>query len=162
MQNEVRAKLARRSVRKANKSNLDKEVGVRIRTLRREMDISVDRLSEILDITPSHVRLIEYGQRGVTLSLCQKLCDTFNLTSDYLIYGDARKVEIPVTGDFNTISDIAANSLNQEERDFFAEVMKEYTHSRSSATDAKLLKDALHAQLKSFFELKASITNVGK
>ncbi|MCL2215820.1 MAG: helix-turn-helix transcriptional regulator [Defluviitaleaceae bacterium] len=151
------SKVDRRTVRKTNKSNLDKDVGARVRRLRKTLGFSVDRLAEILDITPSHVRLIEYGQRGVTLALCQKLCDTFNLTADYVIYGDARADENAVKGDYSGIAELAAASLTEDERACFAAIMKEYTLSRRTPHDAELLKEAMRAQLRSFFALKVAI-----
>ena len=157
--NDSTRKAARKTVRKTAKSNLDKDVGVRIRSLRKTLGLSVDRLAEILDITSSHVRLIEYGQRGVTLSLCQKLCDTFNLTADYVIYGEASQKAgtKAVKKDHTELSKLAADSLDESERKCFAELIREYTFTRNSPVDAELLTDAMRNQLKTYFKLKTAI-----
>jgi len=158
MQNDSTKRVARRTVRKAAKSNLDKDVGVRVRNLRKTLGLSVDRLAEILDITPSHVRLIEYGQRGVTLSLCQKMCDTFNLTADFVIYGEARQEKKnAVKSDHSEIAKLAANSLNEKERKCFVDLIREYTFTRNSPVDADLLTEAMRGQLKNYFTLKTAI-----
>jgi len=152
-----KSKVARRSERRTAKSTLDKDVGARVRKLRKTLGYTVDRFAATLDITPSHVRLIEYGQRGVTLALCQKLCDTFNLTADYVIYGESRDNENTIKTDSNTLTELAAEALSEEESDFFAKVIKEYTISRSTPKDAELLQDAMRAQIRSYFALKVDM-----
>jgi len=153
------SKVAKRYARKEAKSTLDKDVGFRVRRLRKTMGLSVDRLSEALGITPSHVRLIEYGQRGVTLTLCQKLCEIFNLTADYIIYGDDYEENAANEKDSEELISLATKTLSKEEVQYFAEIIKEYSISRRTPGDAKLLQEALRMQLRNFFALKASVKN---
>jgi len=63
------------------------DIGVRIRKLRISYGITVERLSEMLDISQSYLGLIERGQRCLALLKLIKVCEVFHVTLDYLIFG---------------------------------------------------------------------------
>jgi transcriptional regulator with XRE-family HTH domain len=69
------------------KSIIRKEMGIRVRALRRAQGLSIDELSAKLDLTPSHLGLIERGERGVTVERLLNVCQFFNCTADFLITG---------------------------------------------------------------------------
>ena len=58
---------------KTSKNYLDRIVGENIRQERHQRDLSREELAEILDLTASHMGLIERGERGATNVTLMKL-----------------------------------------------------------------------------------------
>lgn len=71
----------------SNKILLRKEMGKRVRQLRRAFGITIDELSEQIHITPSYLGLIERGARGITVERLIDFSQFFNCTADYLLLG---------------------------------------------------------------------------
>ena len=69
-----------------NKLN-NREIGKRIKELRLSRGISQDALAEMLDISVSHMGILERGGRGLTLPNCVLLCNIFNVSADYIATG---------------------------------------------------------------------------
>ena len=65
----------------------DKEIGQRIKELRKNYNLTRDNLAELLDISPGHVRLIEVGERGTTTARYIALSSMFHVSLDYLLAG---------------------------------------------------------------------------
>jgi len=66
------------------KSRLRIIIGENIRNERIARDISIDELSEMLDLTPGFVGLIERGQRGTTSNTLYRLSEVFDIPIDAL------------------------------------------------------------------------------
>ncbi|ABR46978.1 transcriptional regulator, XRE family [Alkaliphilus metalliredigens QYMF] len=62
-----------------------KLIGNKIRKERILLDLTLEELAEILDLSPSYMGLIERGQRGVSIETLYKLSTTLNVTTDYLL-----------------------------------------------------------------------------
>ena len=69
---------------KHDKQRIDKIVGNNIRRQREFRRMSRDELAEVLDLTVSHLGLIERGERGATSVTLEKLVKIFNVTIDSL------------------------------------------------------------------------------
>jgi len=67
-----------------DKRRLDRTVGLNIRRERELRKISRDELAEILDLTVSHLGLIERGERGATSVTLEKLVKVFGVSIDSL------------------------------------------------------------------------------
>lgn len=63
------------------------EIGKRIKNRRKEMQLTQEKLSEIIDVSPSYVSEIERGTSISSLSTITKIAQTLNVSLDYLIYG---------------------------------------------------------------------------
>lgn len=63
------------------------EIGKRIKTKRIEMQLTQEKLSEIIDVSPSYVSEIERGTSISSLATITKIAQTLNVSLDYLIYG---------------------------------------------------------------------------
>ena len=66
-------------MRRHKKTQLDKIIGENIVAAREAHDLTRDELSEMMELTSSHVGLIERGERGataVTLASLSKILDT--------------------------------------------------------------------------------------
>lgn len=62
-------------------------MGERIRSLRENIGMSRDTFSEIMNVSAVFLRSIECGQRGMSIETLQKICLTFNVSSDYILFG---------------------------------------------------------------------------
>jgi transcriptional regulator with XRE-family HTH domain len=99
----------------SNKLLIRKEMGRRIRNLRRSCGITIDKLSDKIGITQSHLGLIERGERGVTVERMVEFCTFFKCTADYLLTGKEN-----MTAEMKFGNSALANSidllLNEEEK----------------------------------------------
>jgi len=69
---------------KADKRVLDKIVGNNIRLERESRKMSREELAGVIDITVSHLGLIERGERGATPVTLGRLINAFGVTTDSL------------------------------------------------------------------------------
>ncbi|MCL2604731.1 MAG: helix-turn-helix domain-containing protein [Defluviitaleaceae bacterium] len=76
----------------SNKAMLRKDMGKRVRTLRRVFGITIDELSEQVGITPSYLGLIERGARGITVERLIDFSAFFKCTADFLLTGREESV----------------------------------------------------------------------
>lgn len=99
-----------------------KDVGIRIRKERIRNQLTIEKLSEMLDVSPSFIGLVERGNSGISLEKLCKLSEIFSVSTDYLLKGDAeslnqqrRKLEV-----LNTY----LYDYNEEEINFILELLK--------------------------------------
>ena len=71
-----------RDFRRQNKVRIDSVIGQNIRSEREMRKMSREELSEIMDLTVSHMGLIERGERGATAVTLEKLGRTFDIPID--------------------------------------------------------------------------------
>lgn len=71
-----------------------KEIGHRIKELRKSFGYTQDELAELVDLTTNHIRSIEAGRRGITAEMLTKLKKIFNVSADYLLTGSAESNDI--------------------------------------------------------------------
>lgn len=64
-----------------------KACGGRIKTLRREKNITQESLAEALNVSAYHFRMIEGGNDGASLDLLIDIAEYFDVSLDYLILG---------------------------------------------------------------------------
>ena len=67
-----------------DKTRIDKTIGMNIREEREARRITRDELAEVIDLTTSHLGLIERGERGATPVTLEKLVRAFGITIDSL------------------------------------------------------------------------------
>ena len=63
-----------------------KEIGQRIQKLRKSAGLSVDRLAELLEITPNFLTLIEKGECYPTLKVVMGISNILNVSIDYIVF----------------------------------------------------------------------------
>lgn len=112
------------------KDRLDRVIGNNIRVERELRNMTRDELAEMLDLTISHMGLIERGGRGTTAVTLEKLTRVFGISIDSL-FAEADKKSLSVREDSN--SELAGNRrkittlitrLNEQETDFVIHVIK--------------------------------------
>ena len=67
-----------------------KEIGKRIKIKRKEMNLTQEKLSEIIDVSPSYISEIERGSSICSLATITNIADTLNTNLDYLVLGITR------------------------------------------------------------------------
>lgn len=62
-------------------------VGLRIKSLRRQNNITQEKLSEMLNITTEHLSRIETGTYRPSIKLIEHICQAFDIDEQYLLFG---------------------------------------------------------------------------
>jgi transcriptional regulator with XRE-family HTH domain len=69
-------------------------IGERIRNQRVQLNITREKMAEILDISPLFVYNIEVGSRGMSLNTLAKLAQVLRISTDYILFGEKEKTDI--------------------------------------------------------------------
>ena len=70
-----------------------KEIGQRIRVLRKEKRLSQLELSNKLNINMDHLSRIENGNKGMSLDLLTEFSKYFSVSTDYILFGNNQNTE---------------------------------------------------------------------
>lgn len=65
-----------------------KQIGHRIASRRKKMNIKQNVLAEKLDISNNHMSGIENGKEKPSIPLLAKICDSLNVTPDFILLGN--------------------------------------------------------------------------
>lgn len=96
------------------KTDLSIQVGKRIRALRQEQGITVERLAEAADISVQYMSEIERGKKNMTIPILKNMVEALHTSADYLLFG---------TTELDPASDIVSRRLAElipVERDMVA------------------------------------------
>ncbi len=81
-----------------------REIGKKIQNKRKELKITQEKLSEIIDVSPSYISEIERGSSICSLSTIVNIAKILDLSLDYLVFGITEKnVDGVFTNILNTI-----------------------------------------------------------
>ena len=70
-----------------------KDIGQRIRILRKEKGLSQLELSNKLNINMDHLIRIENGNKGMSLDLLTEFSKYFSVSTDYILFGNNQNTE---------------------------------------------------------------------
>ncbi len=73
------------------------QIGRRIRSEREKLNLTVEKLSEIMDLTPNYLGKVERGEKNPSLQTLVKISNCLRVSIDYLIYGEVQKEFIDTT-----------------------------------------------------------------
>ncbi len=65
-----------------------KALGERIRAERKKNKLTIERLCELLEVSPSFIGLVERGTSGISLEKLCKLSEILHVSTDYLLKGE--------------------------------------------------------------------------
>ena len=65
----------------------------RLREIRMNMGESQEKFAEYLDMSLSAYKKIESAENGVSIRVLRKLKERFNISSDYLLFGDYKNID---------------------------------------------------------------------
>lgn len=109
--------------------NYNEIVGNNIRFERKKRGLTIDELSEIVDIAPGFLGLIERGQRGTSIKNLCRFSSYFSISLDNLIKGASSSSKI-VLAENNKLAQkkdaltAYINSMNEEELNFTMSFVK--------------------------------------
>ena len=117
--------------RKLEKDRLDQIIGKNIRLEREARRLTRDELAEMMELTSSHMGLIERGERGATAVTLSKLARVFDIPVDHM-FVSPKKGGLSVMEDKDSASQAASRkkinslltNLNDEEHEFIIHVVK--------------------------------------
>lgn len=72
-----------------------KEIGKRIRDERLKNKLTIEKLCELLEVSPSFIGLVERGTSGISIEKLYRLSEIFHVSTDYLIKGTQENVPSP-------------------------------------------------------------------
>ena len=72
-------------------------VGHKLRRLRQSMELSQTAMSEILDISPSYLNLLEHNQRPLTVALLLRLGNSFDIDLKEFAEDDSAALNTSIT-----------------------------------------------------------------
>jgi len=129
---------------------MDKEIGKRLRQLRKSYKIKAEDLAKRVDTSPAHIRLIERGERGTTIARFVQLCDIFHVSLDYLLAG--RDSAIHETNE--AAVHVLPGILNEHELQSLVALAKAISATTQSQAETDVLFDGFHEQLEFFRAVK--------
>ncbi len=66
---------------------MKQEIGLRIREIRENMNLTKEELAKELGITGQYLGMVEKGKNSLSFEKLKILCDISNLSSDYILFG---------------------------------------------------------------------------
>lgn len=66
---------------------LRKEIGLRIKNIRLNMNITKQKMAELLGISGQYLGMIERGEGTLSIDKLKVLCDITGLSADYILFG---------------------------------------------------------------------------
>lgn len=70
-----------------------KEIGHRIRSLRKENRLSQEELANKLNVNTDHVGRVETGNRGMSIDLLVEISKYFAVSTDYILFGQMQNTD---------------------------------------------------------------------
>ena len=81
------------------------DIGNRIREIRKIRHYTQEEASELLSISKKHYSEIERGLTGLSFDLFFKICEVFNVSSDFLLFGNSNTLPPQLLKRFDECSD---------------------------------------------------------
>ena len=70
------------------------EIGVRIKNKRKEMNMTQERLAELMDVSIQMISNLEQGKKAIRPENIVKLCNSLDVSSDYILRGQYSEYEV--------------------------------------------------------------------
>ena len=112
-------------------STLRQTIGKRVHELRIQNHCTQAEFAERIDISVNFLSEIENGKKGMSQETICKICRTFDVSADYLLFGTASAPNDPRTNIDELIS--LANTLSQKELDLVIEYFSSLRKLKSIA-----------------------------
>lgn len=66
---------------------LRKEIGLRIKNIRLNMNMTKQKMADLLGISGQYLGMIEHGEGTLSVDKLKILCDMTGLSADYILFG---------------------------------------------------------------------------
>lgn len=74
------------------KQKMTKEIGLRIKSIREEMNMSKEKFAKKLGISGQYLGIVERGNSCLAVDKLQRLCEFTNYSADYILFGQENRV----------------------------------------------------------------------
>ena len=81
------------------------EIGGRIKAHRKSMDISQEKLAEMIFVSPHYIYEIERGMKAMSLETLINLSKAMSLSTDYILYGEQANDAVSLSEQLNRLPD---------------------------------------------------------
>lgn len=100
-------------------------IGSNIRTARVLADLTQEKMSEMIGVTPQYLSDLERGLVGTSISTLIRICTELNVSSDFILFGNSRFTDTPNSTLIEKIQRLPKNKAEMAERnlDLFLEAM---------------------------------------
>ena len=71
----------------------NKEIGLRLRTIRKKMDLNQDQMAEFLGIDSETYKKTERGYQHISFAVLKICCEMLHVSADYILYGKEEESE---------------------------------------------------------------------
>ena len=99
------------------------EMGLRIRNERLKNKLTIEKLCEMLEVSPSFIGLVERGESGISLEKLYKLSEIFHVSTDYILMGEQRTQDVVKRSKLEILN-THFYDYSDEELDFVLELLK--------------------------------------
>ncbi len=86
------------------------DIGQRIRSFRLSKNLTQAELAESLDVSTNYISEIENGKKGMSQDTLCRLCLTYHLSADFLLFGKCEE-EVSRQSLFESLSSIPADTI---------------------------------------------------
>lgn len=76
------------------RKSINVQIGRNLQQAREQAGLTQDKLSEIIGVTPNHISAIERGIYGVSIESLIRICTALRVSTDSVLMGTARDLEI--------------------------------------------------------------------
>jgi len=73
--------------------NLKKEIGKRVEEIRKQMNLTKEKLAKEIGITPQYLGIVEKGESALAYDKLKKLCEISGNSADYILFGKDVEIE---------------------------------------------------------------------
>ncbi|MCL1884745.1 MAG: helix-turn-helix domain-containing protein [Defluviitaleaceae bacterium] len=91
-----------------------KEVAARLKSLRKQHRLTIERLAEMANVSTSFIGLVEKGESGISLDNLYKLSQIYNCSIDYLVAGSEKSGELNHDSPLSQLSTAFFDYSNEE------------------------------------------------
>ena len=121
------------SMRKRADDNMY-NIGSNIRTARMRADLTQEKMSEMIGVTPQYLSDLERGLVGTSVSTLIRICTELNVSSDFILFGSSSDTDIANSTLIEKIQRLPRHKADIVERyiDFVFEIMDMDPNQRSS------------------------------
>lgn len=87
--------------------NIMLQIGKRLRRQREKMNMTREEFAEKVCISPQFLAEIENGKKGMSAGTLYKICESFNLSADYILLGrkSAENLSSPSADTLNLLAE---------------------------------------------------------
>ncbi len=96
---------------------MEKKLGEKIATLRKEKNITQDKLAQLIKVHGRHLGRIEQGKSNPSAEVIKKIAEVLNVTTDFLLLDNTKELEAVKVADKELLRSIEeVDKLDIEDR----------------------------------------------